>query len=411
MTLFFNFILFLFLTEIKKYRLADFFNKFWDIYSKNPKKTITAEQYKAVNAIRTCRTEVLGTQSYVCQDCGEETLVYRSCKHRFCPTCSWKDTINWAKNIENKMLNLKHRHIIFSVPHALNPIIINNKKILLDLILRVTAETFKDWFLAKYNIKIGVISVLHTFGEKKNWHTHVHSIITWGGFDKKTQELEEIDNNYVDYKFITKKFRIKFENKLIEFYDDNLLKHNFNNRIEFMTFIKKINTNDWQIQIEKPIDKIDIIIRYIGRYSKRACLSERKITNIQGEYITISYKDYKDRDETNNPKQKELTLHYSDFFPRLLQHVPLKSFQMVRYYGIYANKKVIKKEYFNQTKEIKNEKSDYKNPTYCYNCNVEKILFYTIYDTRKRNERTEKFEEHKHKHIKIYNTTKLKSIA
>jgi hypothetical protein len=102
---------------------------------------------------------------------------------------------------------------------------------------------------------------------------------------------------------------------------------------------------------------------------------------------------------------------FSYFFPKLLQHLTLKSFQIVRYYGIYANKKIIKKEYFNQTQEIKNEKSNIKTQLIVIIITYKKILFYSIYDTRKRNEITEKFEEHKHKHIKIHNTTKLKTIA
>ena len=90
----------------KKYRLADFFIMWWDEYCKHPSEFIFPEQYKAVNAMRVCRTEVLGVDYYACPDCGEISEVRHNCKNRFCPTCSWKDTIKWAENIKSKMLNI-----------------------------------------------------------------------------------------------------------------------------------------------------------------------------------------------------------------------------------------------------------------------------------------------------------------
>ena len=80
----------------KKFRLADFFDEHWDEYIKKPKEYILPEQYKAVSAMRACRTEALGVEHYVCKECGEVSFMYHSCKNRFCPTCSWKDTIQWA---------------------------------------------------------------------------------------------------------------------------------------------------------------------------------------------------------------------------------------------------------------------------------------------------------------------------
>ena len=89
----------------KIYRLSDFFNQWWDIYKQSPKESITPEQYKAVNAMRVCGTEALGVDYYACPDCGEITKVYHSCKNRFCPTCSWQDTLKWADRIKDWMAN------------------------------------------------------------------------------------------------------------------------------------------------------------------------------------------------------------------------------------------------------------------------------------------------------------------
>jgi hypothetical protein len=133
----------------KKYRLADFFDSYWDIYTKSPKEFIQPEQYKAVNAIRVCRTAALGVDIYACPDCGDITEVYHSCKNRFCPTCSWKDTVKWAERVKSQMLNLPHRHVVFTLPHSLNHLIKINGKHLLNILMRTSADTFKDWISHK----------------------------------------------------------------------------------------------------------------------------------------------------------------------------------------------------------------------------------------------------------------------
>ncbi len=405
---------------VKQYSLADFYNMWWDIYCENPTKFILQEQYKAVNAIRTCRTAVLGIDYYACPDCGEISEILHSCKNRFCPTCSWKDTVKWSERIKSQILDIAHRHVVFTLPHSLNGLVNKNKKELLNILSRTAAETFKDWMKAKYNIKPGILGVIHTYGEKKNLHPHIHMIISWGGLDFKTGKLVELigkEKEYVKYYFLKKKFRVKFEDELIKLFDDNLLNHNFKNRKEFMLFIKKANEKNWQIHLEPPMETPATVIRYIGRYSKRACLSEYKITNIEGQFISFKYKDYKDREDPNDPKsaakEKELRLHYSRFFPLLLQHVPPPYFRMVRYYGLYARFNKIPEQYRANEDEqlLETIEAEYEtssdNPKFCEACTKPKIYVNTLFDTRNRNERTETFDIKKHSH-RYYKKTILK---
>jgi DNA-directed RNA polymerase subunit M/transcription elongation factor TFIIS len=380
----------------KKYRLADFFDQWWDIYKVSPKEPIYSEQYKAVNAMRTCRTLALGIDYHSCPNCGEITKVYHSCKNRFCPTCSWQDTLKWAERIKNQMMDLPHRHTVITLPHQLNELIKNNKNELLSLLMRVSANTFSDWMGHKYNIKPGIISVLHTFGETKDYHVHVHMIVSWGGIDKQTSALKPVKGEYVNYNFLKKKFRCKFEDELISMFDNELLKHNFSDRRSFLQFIKRINKKRWIIHLEPPMDIPSQVVRYIGRYSKRACLSEYKITKIEGENISFRYKDYKTKDNNNKPVEREIKLNYRDFFPRLLQHVPLKYFRIVRYYGMYSNRASIPQEYLStENNEPENENTDNwetlqiektgKNPLMCSHCQKRKIYLYTKLRSRKDN--------------------------
>ena len=381
----------------KKYRLADFFNSHWDKYLQGPTRPIKKEQFKAVNAIRACRTAILGKRGYACEECGDVSEVFHSCKHRFCPTCSWTDTLKWAERAYLKLLNIPHRHAVATLPHALNPLLAKNYKKLNNALLRSSAETIKDWMNAKAAVMPGIMSVLHTFGEKKNRHHHSHMIVSMGGINKETDKLKTVAVKFIPYKFLSKKFRIKFEDIFVELFDNGELQHDFKDRTDMLIFLKKINKDNWRFHFEPPMEDAAAIIRYIGRYSKRACLSEHKITNIQGDYISFRYKDNKNRDAQNKAKEEILTLHYKDFFPRLLQHVPAIGFQIIRYYGLYANSNKIKDTHTNKAPIEKQGCTTYKNPKKCEYCGVDKINIYIVFDKRKAKQRIEKFDIYRHR--------------
>jgi hypothetical protein len=372
----------------KKYRLADFFDQWWDEYCKNPNHFIQPEHFKAVKALRACRTAALGIDIYSCPNCGEITEVYHSCKNRFCPTCSWNDTVRWAEKVKGSMLNIPHRHVVFTIPHQLNALIIRNKFILLNTLMQTSAEALKDWIRFKFDLKPGIISVLHTGGEKKDPHFHTHMIVSWGGLDK-SRTLQQIKGKYVNYDYLKSKFRGIFEKKLIDFFVSGKLDHNFKDIVEFKKFLKRVNDKKWIIHFEEPIDTPAAVIRYIGRYSKRACLSEYKITLMEGEFIGFSHKDYKNKDFNGHPIERERVLNYRDFFPLLLQHVPLPRFRLVRYYGIYSNRGHIPRKYFSEIEDTPitwrslHQSETGQDPLTCPHCNVQKTYSHSIVENNK----------------------------
>jgi hypothetical protein len=375
----------------KKYRLATFFDSWWDEYCRHPKHFIQSEQYKAVQDIRTCRTAARGVDIYACPECGETTEVYHSCKNRFCPTCSWNDTVRWAAKVKCNMLNIPHRHVVFTIPHQFNFLIIRNKFLLLNTLMQTSAEALKDWISYKFDLQPGIISVLHTFGEQKDNHFHTHMILSWGGVDKN-RTVQQIKGKYVKYDYLKSKFRGIFEKRLVDFFDSGKLDHDFRDVIEFKRFIKRVNNKNWIIHLEDPMETPADVIRYIGRYSKRACLSEYKITFIEGEFIGFRHKDYKNKDYFGHPIEKEKVLNYRDFFPLLLQHVPLPRFRLVRYYGIYSNRGHLSKELFcSAGEDVKVNWRDVQqsetgqDPLICKKCNVIKTYSHSFAESKSGN--------------------------
>lgn len=355
----------------KKFSLAEFFNAHWENYVKRPKTFITKEQFKAVNALRLCRTSRLGKDIYACKDCGAMVEIYHSCKNRFCPNCSWTDTLKWADKVYKKLLNVPHCHVVVTLPHQLNALVTKNRKFCFDTLMSLASNLVKDYIIKEFQVTPGVISVLHTYGEKKNLHIHVHMIVSWGGIQEKKNKLKSVcEKQFVDYIKLKETFRNKYLNALTREFRLNRLNHDFASEEDFLNFIESLKEKAWIIHLEPPMNIPEQIIRYIGRYSKRACLSERKITNIEGEYISFKYKDYKEKDEAGKPIEKVLTLHYHDFFPLLLQHVPIANFRLVRYYGAYSTKSKIDPVFTEKSEQVDSGQKviEFQDTKHCSEC-------------------------------------------
>lgn len=335
-----------------KYSLArDVYDAFWEQYKKHPDRRLhlADKHVEAVNKSRVCQTKTLGYAVFGCAECGRAKYVYASCKHRFCARCGAAETQRWAEKTMYKVLNIKHSHIVLTLPAWLRGLAWANETAVFGAMFRASAAVLQDYFAYKYGLKPGIVAVLHTAGSDLKRHPHLHLLVTWGG-QKPTNEIVELAEKYLmHHRFLARRWQHTMQTALIDLYDKGSLKTNktIRNRIDFLKFIKSQNTENatknntiksgWVVSIQPPLCDAESIIRYIGRYTKRACLSERKIVKIVGDSITIQYNDYKNTPRGEAPKQGFKQFHYVTFLDALLQHVPEKGFQKVRYYGIYSS--------------------------------------------------------------------------
>ena len=337
----------------KKYSLArDVYDMFWDKYKAHPARRLVLEDkhVEAVNRARVCQTKTLGYAVFGCADCGTAKYVYASCKHRFCARCGAAETNRWAEKTMYKVLNIKHSHIVMTLPAWLRGLAWANQRAVFGAMFRAAA-VLQDYFQYKYDLECGIVAVLHTAGSDLKRHPHLHLLVTWGG-QKPTGEIVELTQKYLmNHRFLARRWQHTMQTALIDLYDKGRLKtgKTVRNRIDFLNFIKSQNKenaakNDaiksgWIVSIQPPLCDAESIVRYIGRYTKRACLSERKIVKIAGDSITIQYNDYKNTPRGEAPKQAFKTFLYVTFLDSLLPHVPEKGFHNVRYYGIYSSGK------------------------------------------------------------------------
>ena len=328
-----------------RFRIADILTLYLDEYisSDERKLSLKDKHFDAINAILACRTDKLGIAICVCTSCGDTTEIKRSCKHRFCPRCGNADTNKWAQSTLQKIMNIKHHHIIVTLPKAFRKLSLMNGDLIHNALFSAAAKAVQNTFIDKFNVNVGIVSVLHTAGADLKYHPHVHMIVSRGGKICDKEEYKTIDGEYLaPQRDIAQLFKSIFCNKLALLYNQNKIKvyKAIQSLQQFKQWMNQNHQKHWIVSIQKPLENIKQIIDYTGRYTKRACLSEFKITHIQ-PHIQFKFNDYKNTPRGQKPKVALKSMNPVEFLDSLLLHVPNKGFKMVRYYGIY-NARLIK---------------------------------------------------------------------
>ena len=314
------------------YTIQDIFLLYGDDYIQNNK--LSNEQRKVFNAIRNCGTKELGYHICTCEECGEEYFGFNSCRNRHCPMCQNYVREKWIQNESSYLLDTKYFHIITTVPYELNEMFLYNKKILYNILFKATSESILE--LAKdpkwLGAKVGITSVLHTWGQTMEFHPHIHSIVTGGGL--KNNKWVPCDKDYLfKVQVLGSLFRGKFLYYLKHEFKNLTLNNELQDITSFNKFLEPLYNKIWITYIEPPKGKTENVIEYVGRYSFRVAISNERIKDVESGLVTFEYKDYKD-----NSKIKEMTITAEEFIRRFLLHVLPDNFTKIKHYGILANR-------------------------------------------------------------------------
>jgi len=295
---------------------------------------------KAVGAITSCRTEVMGGHRYQCDRCGSEMTLHNSCRNRNCPQCQAKDRICWVHDRIGELLPVGYFHAVFTVPDLLNQFALRNKKVFYRIMFRAVRETLLT--LAKDDKRLGAlvgfVAVLHTWGQTLFDHPHVHVIIPGGGLATKGK-----------WKACRKKFlfpvavvRTMFRGKLMDYFlqavkSGDIQLHGvlqrFENRHAFRELKDTLYRKNWVVYIKEPFASPQAVVKYLGQYTHRIAISNHRIISFKNGMVTFSWKDYAD-----NYRRKTMTLSCVEFIRRFLLHVVPKGFMRIRHYGFLANR-------------------------------------------------------------------------
>jgi len=296
---------------------------------------------KVLSRIRRCRTSTLGYHVYKCRsaDCEYIKYQYHSCRDRHCPGCGAVKKQQWIEARMQELLPVKYYHVVFTLPHELNSIVLGNRKTLFKLLFDAAAATLLRFAEdPKYLGALpGIISVLHTWGQQLSFHPHVHSIVSGGGIVKGNGWREAKKNDYqflFPVKALQKVFRGKFLQGLrlaVKAGEVTLPQ----GQTDLSELLERMYRKHWVVYAKAPLGSPYAVIEYLGRYTHKVAISNHRISSINDKEgtVTFDYKDYADKST-----KKQMTLTVQEFVRRFALHILPERFTKIRTYGYLANR-------------------------------------------------------------------------
>ena len=322
--------------------IADILREFLPGYLKT--HNISAHQWRVLNAIENCRTHQMGYHLRECEVCGYQEWMYNSCQNRHCPKCQWVQQYDWVQKKLAELPRAKYHHSVFTLPDGtLYHLMIMNKKVLYTIIFKSAAETLKTFGADPKHLgaKIGMIGVLHTWGQTLNYHVHVHFLVTAGGFSDDGESW--ISSKYGDkflfpVKAMSKVFRGKFIENLRKAYkaDELVLEGELEKLASppaFEHYLSGIAKHTFRVHSQPATKKPENVVKYLGGYMRRVAITNSRLERIEEGKVVFRYKDNRD-----DGKQKRCRIDGEEFIGRFLRHILPERFVRVRYYGIFGGR-------------------------------------------------------------------------
>ena len=288
------------------------------------------EHRKIVFDLLNCRTAHLGGHIDRCSNCGMMRIAYHSCRNRHCPTCQHVPRERWLEKRKEEILPTDYFHVVFTLPHELNPVILNNKKVMLNILFASASRTLLAFGKNDLKGTPGFLAILHTWDQKLNAHFHLHCLVAGGVVSENKKRWISVRN---DYLFNAKALSLVFRGKFI----DRMSHACLNEKINlfgnaYQNLKNKLYTKNWVVSVRDPVKSPEHVLEYLARYTHRVAIANSRIRAIKNGRVTFTAKDRKEN------KMESVTITAVQFIRRFLLHSLPKGFVRIRHYGFLANR-------------------------------------------------------------------------
>ena len=291
------------------------------------KLSLTSWHFRTLQAIRRCRTPAMGGHIDKCDCCKKLHISYNSCRNRHCPSCQGHKREAWIRAREGELLNVPYFHMVFTLPHEFNSFALSHGKIMYGSLFKAAWQTLQQFGDNPKHLggKMGMIAILHTWGQNLSLHPHLHCIVPGGGLSKSGQWKSA--KNKGKYLFNVEVMSPVFRAKYVDLIRKSELK--ITQKIYNEVFKKK-----WVIFAKRPFARPENVVEYLGRYTHKIAISNYRTLKIDQEkgQVTFTAKDYRHGD-----KKIVLTLSTQEFIRRFALHILPKGFTRIRHYGILSS--------------------------------------------------------------------------
>jgi hypothetical protein len=303
--------------------------------------TLSGAQHRALRAIAVCRTAALGGHITQCDHCDHESQAYNSCRHRCCPKCHGTAQAAWLAAREREVLETPYVHVIFTLPHDLGPLALQNPRHLSGLLFRTVAQTLQDIAGDPKHLgaDIGGFAVLHTWGQQLHHHPHLHCVLPAGGLAPDgTQWLPCRPHFFLPVRVLSRRFRRLYLAGLAQLHGQGQL--TLTGRCQALTappswqrLLAALRDTEWVVYAKKPIQDPRHVLQYLARSTHRVAISNHRLVALEHGQVTFRYKAYQ-----RGHRLRTLTLDAVEFLRRLMLHVPPHGFHRLRHFGFLANR-------------------------------------------------------------------------
>src|SRR6266849_2950441 len=303
--------------------VADILRAQGDRFLDRYRSSFDFQQLKASRAIQRCRTAALGGHRDACLRCGHQAISYNSCRNRHCPKCQAQARQRWLEARERDVLAL------------------DNPRLFYNLLFTASAQTLLEIAADPQHLgaEIGVISILHTWGQNLLLHPHIHCAIPTGGISPDhTHWVRPRYLFFLPVKVLSRVFRGKFLAGLKRFYRDKKLycagpATALADSTQFSKLIRRLHRHDWVVYAKPAFGGPLHVLRYLGRYTHRVAISNHRLLAFEQERVTFRWKNY-----AHGGKQGQMTLIATEFLRRFFLHVLPKGFVRIRQFGFLVNR-------------------------------------------------------------------------
>jgi Putative transposase/Transposase zinc-binding domain len=303
---------------------------------------VSLGQLKVMSAIESCRTAALGGHVARCEDCSHTTIAYNSCRNRHCPKCQGAAAKEWLAERAAELLPVSYYHVVFTLPAPIGDIAYQNKAVIYDLLFKASAEALLTIASDPKHLgaRVGVTSVLHTWGSALTHHPHVHMIVPGGGISSDGKRWVSCRPGFfLPVRVLSRLFRRLFLNRLSAAHAAGRLKFfggcvHLSDAQAFATYLAPLRKTEWVVYSKRPFGGPEAVLAYLSRYTHRVAIANSRLITIDEEGVTFKWKDY--RIEGPN-RYKTMTLATHEFIRRFLIHVLPRGFHRIRHYGLFAS--------------------------------------------------------------------------
>ena len=299
------------------------------------------QQLKAFRAIQRCRTAALGGHRDACPRCRYQAISYNSCRNRHCPKCQAQARQRWLAARERELFDTSYFHVVFTVPHELNALALENPRPFYDLLFTASARTLLEIASDTKHLgaEIGVIAILHTWGQNLLLNPHIHCVIPAGGLSPDHRQwVRPHYPFFLPVRVLSRVFRGKFLAGLKRLYRSKKLQRagpaaTLADPPQFAKLLRRLHRHDWVVYAKPAFGGPMQVLRYLGRYTHRVAISNHRLLAFDQERVTFRWKDY-----AHGSKQGKMTLGATEFLRRFFLHVLPKGFVRIRHFGFLANR-------------------------------------------------------------------------